>query len=570
MDIKDEITSRIRIEDVIGRIVSLRPSSRGYMGLCPFHGEKTPSFHVYTDTQTYYCFGCHEAGDIFTFTMKTQGMTFPEALEALASQAGIDTSKYRRGKNSDDGKRDIYGVMLLAHEYFRRNYETLPAGKAYMQKRGFSPEDASRYGVGYAPDSWDGLVSFLRGKNITDRQMIEAGLAVQGSRGIYDRFRGRVTFPVKDVAGRVIAFGGREIIPGKGAKYINSPESQIYRKRMNLYMLNEAGKYIRDRHYGILCEGYLDALRLHQKGFHESVASLGTSLTREQGQLIKRYADVCYICYDGDNAGKKAALRGMYILAEIGLDVYVVNLPDAKDPDDFLSVNPPEEFSRLLREARPLLREHIESLRPELEDRLTRKSALRDLWDGVMRLHPDDVMSYVPELCAVFNLPNEEMTRRILSRENNIATVPAMPTPEPEPVTMPDELECAFCALLMRYPQLRLHVAPGEVNDLLVSEMGRECAYAILMGNPDTLIDLWLSLGEVGKVGFIERGNIFVSGCKGLRGREIWQKVKSSLEKGRLQRRIDQIQRLIREGKAMPDDIDEFVRLCGQLKGLKV
>ncbi len=196
MDIKDEIKSRISIEDIIGRVVSLRPSSRGYMGLCPFHGEKTPSFHVYTDTQTYYCFGCHESGDIFTFTMKTRALTFPEVLESLAMQAGIDTSKYRHSTRK--ATQDIYAVMSLAHEYFRRNYESLPAGKAYMLKRGFTPEEASRYGLGYAPDSWDGLANFLRGKNITDRQILEAGLAVQGPRGIYDRFRGRVTFPVKD------------------------------------------------------------------------------------------------------------------------------------------------------------------------------------------------------------------------------------------------------------------------------------------------------------------------------------------------------------------------------------
>lgn len=568
MDIKDEIKSRLSIEDIIGRIVSLRPSSRGYLGLCPFHGEKTPSFHVYTDTQSYYCFGCKESGDIFTFTMKTQGLTFLEALESLASQAGIDTSKYRRGKNSDGNRRDIYGVMLLAHEYFRRNYESLPAGKAYMLKRGFTPDEASRYGLGYAPDSWDGLVKFLREKNITDKQIVEAGLAIQSERGIYDRFRGRVTFPVKDVAGRVIAFGGREILPGKGAKYINSPESQIYRKRLNLYMLNEASKYIRDKHYCILCEGYLDALRLHQKGFNETVASLGTSLTQEQGQLIKRYADVCYICYDGDSAGKHAALRGMYILAEIGLDVYVVNLPDGKDPDDFLSVNPPEEFSRLLHDAKPLLREHIELLRHDLKDKLTRKSALRDLWEGVMRLPPDDVMNYVPELCEVFNLPYDEMRRRILSRERNFAPAPAMKTQTPQPVNMPDELECAFCALLMKYPQLQIQVTPDDVNDLLMSDTGRQCAMAIIMSNPETLRESWLSCGDVDKIGFIERGNISISGYKGLLGREIWHEVKTRLEEKSIQRKIDEIKQHMIDNTVTPDELVEFGRLCAKLKGL--
>ena len=270
-DLTDKIKNALRIEDIIGRTVSLRRTGRGWSGLCPFHDDKTPSFHVYSDTQNYYCFACHESGDIFTFVMKTKNLTFPEAVSLLAEEAGIKTERYEK---SERGCKSVYDVLNMAQEYFTSCMKKLPAGRVYLEGRRISPENIAAFGLGYAPDSWNDLINVLAKRGVDEKTMLASGLVVQGERGIYDRFRGRVMFPVRDIAGRIIAFGGRSILPDVGAKYINSPESEIYKKRSNLYMLNTAGSYIREKGYSILCEGYMDTLRLHMAGFRETVASL--------------------------------------------------------------------------------------------------------------------------------------------------------------------------------------------------------------------------------------------------------------------------------------------------------
>ena len=324
-EIVDRIRNTLDIADVIGGRVKLRRSARGYSGLCPFHSERTPSFHVYTDTQTYYCFGCHEAGNVFTFIMKLDGLSFPEAVKALADRAGIEVPEYERESNA----KGNYEVLDLAAKFYA---ESLKSGaRNYLERRKIDEADIKRFSLGYAPSSWDALVGYLRSQNITDKQLLDLGLAMQGKHGLYDKFRGRVIFPIHDVAGRVIAFGGR-LLDGEGAKYLNSPESVIYHKRKNLYLLDMARKSIREKKRSILVEGYMDAIRLHKCGFTETVASLGTSLTPEQAEMLSRFADRCYICYDSDTAGQNAMLRSMFVLQRHGLDVYVVNLIGGKDP----------------------------------------------------------------------------------------------------------------------------------------------------------------------------------------------------------------------------------------------
>ena len=261
-----EIVERIRntlyIADIIGGRVKLRRSVRGYSGLCPFHSERTPSFHVYTDTQTYYCFGCHEAGNVFTFIMKTDGLSFPEAVKTLADQAGIEVPKYERESNA----KGNYEVLDLAAKFYAENLKS--GARGYLERRKIDELDIKRFSLGHAPSSWDALVEYLRSQNVTDKQLLDLGLAMQGKHGLYDKFRGRVIFPIHDIAGRVIAFGGR-LLDGEGAKYLNSPESAIYHKRKNLYLLDMARKSIREKKRSILVEGYMDAIRLHKCGFTE-------------------------------------------------------------------------------------------------------------------------------------------------------------------------------------------------------------------------------------------------------------------------------------------------------------
>ena len=338
-EIINQIKDSLDIADIIGERVKLRKTSRGFMGLCPFHNEDTPSFHVYTDSQSYYCFGCKEAGDIFSYVMKTENLDFPEALRLLADRAGVKLGTYRQEST------DTYSVLNLAAKFFTEYLvsDSGSAARAYISRRKLDTSDIGRYSLGYSPNSWDALTKFLRSRHISDQAILNAGLAVQNSRGMYDRFRGRLMFPIHDITGKVIAFGGR-IIDGEGAKYINSPEGALYSKRRNLYLLDRARNTIREKGRSILVEGYMDALRLHKCGFTEAVASLGTSLTEEQAGLLSRHAAKCYICYDSDSAGQNAAIKGMYILAEHGLSVYVVEIPDGKDPDEFLCNNPPEKF----------------------------------------------------------------------------------------------------------------------------------------------------------------------------------------------------------------------------------
>ena len=567
-ELTDKIRNTLRIEDVIGRTVSLRKTHRGYSGLCPFHDDKAPSFHVYTDSQSYYCFGCHESGDIFTFVMKTQSLTFSEAVSVLAQEAGIDPAKF--GHQSSRKGAGVYDVLNMAQEYFTSCMARLPGGKGYLSGRGITAEDCSRFGLGYAPDSWDDLMNVLARKNVDARMMLDAGLVVQGERGMYDRFRGRVTFPVRDIAGRIVAFGGRAVVGDTGAKYINSPESSVYSKRRNLYLLDMAGSVMREKGYGILCEGYMDAIRLHKAGFRESVASLGTSLTAEQAELLKRFADRCYICYDGDSAGQKAALRGMYILAASGLDVLVVRLPDGLDPDDYLRANPPESFQKALDEALPLIPYHIESLRPELDDPLRRKKAARELWDGVRSLPPDDALQYIASLSAAFRLPAEEVSRRILDREADDVPEPQEPKPQHESIIIDNELECAFCSMLARSRECRLNVNPAEILGLITNPEARITAEAVLSDGSEDSLDMWRTVGDTGKLAIISRGNIFVDGMKSLQEREKWEHVYSGLERMRILRRVSELNAKFSANTATSDDMEEFSELQRKLRGLKI
>ena len=554
----EQIKSNTDISAIISRYTMLSPSSRGYSGLCPFHEEHTPSFHVYTDTQSYYCFSCHEAGDVFTFLMKKNGMTFAEALEFLAAEAGIDIKPYGYGDVSR--KRSLYDVMDSAFGYFRECFRRLPAGRAYLERRGFSESDADSYGLGYAPDSWDGLMTAMHKLGINDRELIEAGLIINSDKGMYDRFRGRLIFPVRNISGKIIAFGGRAIISDTQAKYINSPETEIYRKRANLYMLNNAVNSIRKSGYSILCEGYMDVLRLHKCGFTEAVASLGTSLTAEQAGLLKRYADRCYICYDSDKAGQAAAVRGMYILAGNGLDVQVVRLDEGKDPDEFLSSNPPESFKNALDKSLSLIEYHIEVLRPQLNDKNIRKSALNELWEGVKKIKPDDALRSLGEISAAFMLPHEEMRKRILSG-GNIAE-PAEVKTSIEPAKIDSGLECALCALLMKSREYRLRLKPENVFGLITDGDAQMTALAILSDGGENMTDVWRTVGDFGKISVITRGDIFLSamGSK-MTLNEKWNSVYSGLEALRIKRRLSELEAKMSFNSACKEDLDEFTEL---------
>ena len=350
-DFLQELAERNPIEDVVGEYVDLsKRSGQNLFGLCPFHSEKTPSFSVSPSKQIYHCFGCGNGGSVINFIMEIENLSFPEAVEFLARRAGMALPEQERDLGRPKRER-LYALNRDAARFF---YEQLarPEGAAaadYMHRRGISAATARRFGLGCAPDGWEALVTAMKQKGYSERELCEAGLAKQGRRGgVYDAFRNRLMFPVIDVRGNVVAFSGR--ILGEGEpKYLNSPETPVFSKSHNLFGLNLAKKS--KSGYIILVEGNVDVVSLHQAGFDSAVASLGTSLTPEQARLISRYKSEVVIAYDADEAGRKAAQRAIGILEKLELKVRVLTVRGAKDPDEFIKTKGADAFQNLLTES---------------------------------------------------------------------------------------------------------------------------------------------------------------------------------------------------------------------------
>jgi len=351
----DELTARNPIEDVVGQYVSLKRSGANLFGLCPFHGEKTASFSVAPDKGIYYCFGCHKGGSVINFQMEIEGLSYPDAVRALARRAGMEVPEDEQYQSRYRQQERLWALHKEAARFFHAQLYA-PVGKEaldYALGRGMTKSTLTRFGIGYAPDSWTGLVDAMRRKGYTDEELKESGLVTVSRKNgsLFDRFRDRLMFPIIDVRGNVIGFGGR-IMNDKdksAAKYLNSPETLIFNKRKNLFALNLAKKSKLE--YLILVEGYMDAIALHQYGFDCAVASLGTALTEDGAALLSRYTDQVVLIYDGDTAGQNATRRAIPILEKAGLQVKVLQIRDAKDPDEFLKKFGADRFKLLLEES---------------------------------------------------------------------------------------------------------------------------------------------------------------------------------------------------------------------------
>ncbi|WP_217077837.1 DNA primase [Clostridium baratii] len=360
MRITEETIERIKQEndivDIISETVKLKRSGRNYMGLCPFHNEKSPSFSVSQDKQIYKCFGCGEAGNVLTFVMKNRNLNFIEACKVLAEKANIRLDLGNGEESKVVKKKELlYKVNVEAARYFFSNLQKDKNSKEYFTNRGIKEITIKRFGLGYAKDGWQNLRTHLKRKGFNDELMLEAGLVLKSQKGtIYDRFRNRVMFPVFNSKGNVIGFGGRVLDDSK-PKYLNSPETLVFQKGTNLYGLNFAIKHKNEERYFIIVEGYMDLISLHQYGITNVVASLGTALTTNQARLLKRYADKVIISYDADFAGQTATLRGLEILKEAGFDVRVLQIPQGKDPDEFVRSNGRDAFLKLVNKAESLI-----------------------------------------------------------------------------------------------------------------------------------------------------------------------------------------------------------------------
>ena len=560
-EIYEQIKNVFDIADIIGERIKLKPASRGFVGLCPFHEERTPSFHVYADTQSYYCFGCHEAGNIFTFLMKTENLSFREALEILADRAGINLPKHEK----KSGEKNSYEVLEMTAKFYTENLLAVQgtAARAYMERRKLDASDITKFSLGYSLPSWDSLVTYLKRMGISDKQAIDVGLALQGKHGLYDTFRGRLIFPIKDIAGRIIAFGGR-LIDGEGAKYINSSENKVYNKRKNLYLLYEARKSIREKKRSILVEGYMDAIRLHKCGFNEAVASCGTSLTAEQAEILSRFAERCYICYDSDNAGKSAAIRGMYILAENGLDVYVIDIPDGKDPDEFLSSNPPKKFEEAIQNAKPLILKHIEVLTPALKDLATRKSAMKDLFENLLRLNIADVMQYKAQLSEITAVPPSKIEEWFISK-NKRAFSDEKNAPIRKKERIDFLLEAGLCSMLFNHAECRVSLKPEDIYKFLKTSTAQNVATAFLSNSPEDMINLWLSMGSTDEIALITRGNEFCMQMNDLNVSEKWQKIYGGLKARIIMKRVKELTLKMQKSQATPQELLELRELKSKM-----
>ena len=353
-DIIEEVRMKNDIVDVISQYVKLTRKGNSYFGLCPFHNEKTPSFSVTPSKQMYYCFGCGAGGNVFTFVMEYENFTFGEALKYLADRAGVELPKIEYSKEAKakaEKKAQLLEINKQAAQYFYYQLRRENGRNAhdYLTGRGLSEETIRKFGLGYSDKYSDDLYKFLKSKNYSDELLRESGLFNTDERhGMYDKFWNRVIFPIMDVNNRVIGFGGRVMGEGK-PKYLNSPETKIFDKSRNLYGLNIARTT--RKNYLILCEGYMDVIAMHQAGFTNAVASLGTALTSGHASLLKRYTQEVLLLYDSDEAGIRAALRGIPILREAGVNSRVVSLKPYKDPDEFIRNEGPEAFENRLNQA---------------------------------------------------------------------------------------------------------------------------------------------------------------------------------------------------------------------------
>lgn len=570
------IKERLDIVDIVGDYVRLHKTGKNFKGLCPFHQEKTPSFIVSPDRQTFHCFGCGEGGDIFSFIMKIEGLDFREALEILARKAGVTLSVPSvSGKNED--KRSLFDIMELSLLFYRTALKD-PGGRIalhYLNKRDITLEDASLFELGWAPSSWDSLWSHLKKEKISLKEALDCGLVIEGTKGVYDRFRGRIIFPIRDVSGKLLAFGGR-VTDGDGAKYINSPEGLLYSKRQNLYLLHIAKQEIREKKRAILVEGYMDAIRLHLSGYKETIASLGTALTEDQARLLKRFTDLCFICYDSDTAGQEATVRSMYVLQQCGLDVRVVGLPSGKDPDDLLSHEDGKAlFNKSLNRALPLVLFHLSLRQSQLENPQTRRTAVEDLLQGFAQLNPIDIAPYVPRVSAVLGvLPHElqlqlDSLRAARSMSKSNVSEYRDGDAQKEKHNASDEtidpLEAALVYCLWNNPVRRRTVDPDEVFLLIDNEGLKSMIAALFSGqSPEKLEEHWRNLSETLPFRILASGGAFCDSFS--EEEECWKAVSEALHRRKSENVFKRIEKRMLQGKATREELEEYSKIAKNLK----
>jgi len=427
----DRIRESVNIVDVIGRYVTLKKRGRNYLGLCPFHTEKTPSFNVNPEKQIFHCFGCGTGGNVFTFLMRYENLSFVDAVKRLADETGIKIPVSQEAKKQESENEQLFRANEVAESVYHQQLKQAPAAvQEYLQRRGISAETREQFKLGYASGEWDGLLKYLERNGFSLNPYKKSGLLLESEKSgkLFDRFRNRLMFPIHNQSGKVIGFGGRALLDEPNSpKYMNSPESPVYQKSRILYGLYFSKEAIRESGAVIFVEGYMDFLQLYQAGIRNVVATSGTALTEEHARLIRRYTSRVYLCYDADTAGINAAVRGGEILFQQLLEVEALILPAGEDPDSFVKANGKEAFLALLKEAKDYLafRLTILNRKYDLQKAAERSRAVAEALEMLLPMQ-DAIRSgfYLEKIAEQLQVPattllNEFQRRQKARRQQN-------------------------------------------------------------------------------------------------------------------------------------------------------
>lgn len=411
----DEIRERVDLVEVIGEVVALKKRGKNFVGLCPFHPEKTPSFSVSPDKQMYYCFGCQAGGNVFSFMVEYEKLSFPDAVRALGERTGVEVPD--RETVADDPNAPLYHANRLAAEFYHRHLLESPdaeAARGYLTERGIERQAWETFLLGWAPDEWDALTGEASRQGIKTQTLIAAGIAARSEKtgGIYDRFRGRLCFPIRSIGGKVIALSGRRL-DDEEPKYLNSSDTAIFSKGRTLFNLDLARSQIRREGAVIVVEGNFDLVGLYQAGFRNVVAPLGTAMTGTQARILKRYTSTAYLAYDGDTAGERSAFRASDLLLGAGFAVRVVSLPQGRDPDDVIRDGGAEAFAALIEAGQDVIDAKLEVVRSrvDLTDVMKKRRAISRLLESV-KLVPDPVTRslYLDKISTGLGVPRDTLT----------------------------------------------------------------------------------------------------------------------------------------------------------------
>ena len=508
-ELVEEVRARNDIVDVVSGYVRMQKKGANYFGLCPFHNEKSPSFSVSPAKQMYYCFGCGAGGNVLTFVMEYENYTFPEALKFLADRAGVklpEVEYSQEARQKESRRAQLLEVNREAAKYFYFQLRS-PQGKLgyeYFKNRQLSEETMKQFGLGYANKTSDDLVHYLHSKGYKDDLLTEAGLATFDERfGMHDKFWNRVMFPIQDSNHRVIGFGGRVMGDGK-PKYLNSPETPIFDKSRNLYGLNFA-RTSRKNNF-ILCEGYMDVIAMHQAGFNQAVASLGTAFTSGQANILRRYTENIYLAYDSDGAGVNAALRAIGILREVGLTGKIINMQPYKDPDEFIKNLGAEEFQKRIDEAENSFLFEIRILQREYDqqDPEARTKFQREVAKKLCGFSEDaERDNYTIAVADKFQIGLENLRKLVISyaAQTGLAKPIERPKSGVQPKNTPEESRKKAQRLLITwiadepalYDKIKKYISAKDFTDPLYCQVAERLFAELETGsyNPAAIIDMF-------------------------------------------------------------------------------